>query len=171
MICPSCGCTNLPGTENCSNCQHDLTRYDQPYPRDRVERSLMEDPVRILPSRAPLTVSPDAPLHEAIHRMLEDNIGAVLVVDASGRVIGILSERDLLRKVAGIHESYADLPVSRFMTGRPETVAPGDPLNFALHKMDAGGYRHLPVVEDGRPVGVLSVRDMIRHITRLCREG
>ncbi len=103
--------------------------------------------------------------------MLDGNVGAVLVVDTAGRLIGILSERDLLQKVAGIFESYADLPVSRFMTPRPETVAPTDPLNFALHKMDAGGYRHLPVVDDGRPTSVVSVRDMIRHITRLCREG
>ena len=171
MICPSCGTMNLPGQEACSNCGHDLTRYDQPFPRDRVERSLMEDTVSLLPVHRPTTVAPDTPLCEAIGRMLEDNIGAVLVVDAAGRLIGILSERDLLHKVAGVHEAYSDLPVSRFMTARPECVAPTDPLNFALHKMDAGGYRHVPVVENGRPVSVVSVRDMIRHITRLCRES
>jgi CBS domain-containing protein len=171
MICPSCGCTNLPGTEMCSNCQQDLTRYDQPYARDRVERSLMHETVDVLPPHPPTTVFPDTPLCEAIRRMLDDNIGAVLVVDVAGRLIGILSERDLLQKVAGVHESYAELPVSRFMTVRPETVTPTDPLNVALHRMDAGGYRHVPVVVDGRPVSVVSVRDMIRHITRLCREG
>jgi CBS domain-containing protein len=171
MICPSCSSTNLPGQEMCGNCQHDLTRYDQPYPRDRVERSLMEDTVGVLPNHRPATVLPDTSIRAAIGRMLDDNIGAVLVVDAAGRLVGILSERDLLRKVAGIHECYDDLPVSRFMTARPESVTPTDPLNFALHKMDAGGYRHIPVVEDGRPVSVVSVRDMMRHITRLCREG
>jgi len=61
--------------------------------------------------------------------------------------------------------------VSRFMTARPETVAPTDTLNYALQKMDAGGYRHVPVVENGRPISVVSVRDMIAHITRLCRDG
>src|SRR5947209_13221164 len=171
MICPSCGATNLPGQEMCSNCQHDLTRYDQPYPRDRVERSLMEDTVSVLPPHPPTTVSPDTPLRDAIGRMLQENTGAVLVVDTAGRLVGILSERDLLRKVAGVHEPYAELPVSQFMTARPECVAPTDLLNFALHKMDAGGYRHVPVAENGKPVSVVSVRDMIRHITRLCREG
>lgn len=171
MICPSCGATNLPGQEMCGNCQHDLTRYDQPYPRDRVERSLMEDTVGVLPAHRPATVLPDTPLRDAICRMLDDNIGAVLVVETSGRLVGILSERDLLHKVAGVHAPYADLPVSRFMTARPECVAPTDPLNFALHRMDAGGYRHVPVVENGKPISVVSVRDMIRHITRLCREG
>ncbi len=57
------------------------------------------------------------------------------------------------------------------MTARPETVAPTDTLNFALQMMDAGGYRHVPVVDNGRPISVVSVRDMIQHITRLCKEG
>ncbi len=171
MICPSCGCKNLPGKETCDNCQHDLTAWDRPYASNRVERSLMEDPVSVLPAHPPAMVLPETPLRDAIARMLEGNVGAVLVVDAEGRLTGILSERDLLKKVAGVHEPYADLPVSRFMTARPEAVAPTDPLNYALHKMDAGGYRHVPVVEDGRPVSVVSVRDMIEHITRLCREG
>jgi CBS domain-containing protein len=171
MICPSCGWTNLPGQEMCGNCQHDLTRYDQPYPRDRVERSLMQDPVNVLPLHAPVAVPLDTPLCTAINRMLDENVGAVLVVDSTGRLAGILSERDLLEKVAGVHSPYAELPVGRFMTARPESVAPTDTLNFALHKMDAGGYRHVPVVDAGRPVSVVSVRDMIRHITRLCKEG
>jgi CBS domain-containing protein len=171
MNCPSCGCTNLPGAETCSNCQQDLTKWDLPHPRDRVERSLMEEHVRVLPVHPPETVLPETPLSVAIARMLESNIGAVLVVDAAGQLLGILSERDLLKKVAGIHEGYAELPVSRFMTARPETVAPTDTLNFALQKMDAGGYRHVPVVDNGRPISVVSVRDMIQHITRLCKEG
>jgi CBS domain-containing protein len=52
------------------------------------------------------------------------------------------------------------------MTRDPETVTPADTLAFALGKMDAGGYRHLPVVAGGRPVGVVSVRDVLRHVTR-----
>ncbi len=56
------------------------------------------------------------------------------------------------------------------MTSNPETVGPTDSLAFALHKMDCGGYRHLPVVKDGQPLGVISVRDMLRHITGLCRK-
>jgi CBS domain-containing protein len=171
MNCPSCGCTNLPGQETCSNCQQDLTKWDLPHPRDRVERSLMEELVGVLPIHPPATIAADTPLSAAIARMLDDNVGAVLVVDAAGVLLGIFSERDLLKKVAGIHEAYTALPVSRFMTARPETVAPTDTLNFALQKMDAGGYRHVPVVEHGRPISVISVRDMIRHITRLCKEG
>jgi CBS domain-containing protein len=49
-------------------------------------------------------------------------------------------------------------------------VSPHHTLAFALHKMDCGGYRHVPVLENGHPVAMISVRDMLRHITRLCRE-
>jgi CBS domain-containing protein len=76
-----------------------------------------------------------------------------------------------LTKVAGIHESYADLPVLQFMTPNPETVTAKDSLAFALHKMDGGGYRHMPVLSDGLPAGVISVRDMVRHITKLSKDG
>jgi CBS domain-containing protein len=94
-----------------------------------------------------------------------------LVVDTAGKLLGIFSERDLLTKVAGIHQSFADLPVQQFMTANPETVTAKDTLAFALHKMDVGGYRHMPVVSEDQPAGVISVRDMVRHITQLCREG
>jgi CBS domain-containing protein len=99
------------------------------------------------------------------------DIGALLVVNETGQLLGIFSERDLLTKVAGMHETYADLPVGDFMTAKPETVTESDTLDFALHKMDGGGYRHLPVLTDGQPSGVISVRDMLRHITRMCKDS
>jgi CBS domain-containing protein len=170
MICPACSHDNFPGQEYCSNCLHDLTQLDRPTSRDRVERSLMDDPVSVLQPRKAVTLSPDATVDEAIRIMLERDIGAVLIVAADGRLVGIFSERDLLTRVAGQVPDYADRPVSEFMTSAPETVRPTDTLAFALHKMDSGGYRHLPVLKDGQPLGMLSVRDMLRHITRLCKE-
>ena len=110
-------------------------------------------------------------MRQAIATMLERNVGALLVVDDSGKLIGIFSERDLLKKVAGIHVLYADMPVRSFMSCKPVTLAGTDTLAFALHKMDGGGYRHVPVIDQGKPVGVVSVRDMLRHITRLCKDG
>jgi CBS domain-containing protein len=170
MICPTCGWDNLPGSEECQNCQQDLTPLDRPVAQNRVERSLMEDPVSTLRPKPPVTVLPSATVGEAIRIMLDLDLGAVLVVDEAGTLRGIFSERDLLKKVAGIHIDYAGLPVARLMTPNPETITAGDSLAFALHKMDIGGYRHLPVLTDGKPSGVISVRDMLRHITRLCKE-
>jgi CBS domain-containing protein len=170
MICPTCGWDNLPGNEECSNCLQDLTPLDRPVAQNRVERSLMEDRVGALRPKPPVTVAPATTLQEAIRVMLAHNLGTVLVVDGSGKLAGILSERDLLKKVAPLPDPYAELRVEDFMTSDPETVTPEDTLAFALHKMDIGGYRHLPVLSDGKPSGVISVRDMLRHITRLCKE-
>jgi len=79
------------------------------------------------------------------------------------------SERDLLCKVAMEVGPSDGRPVGDFMTPCPETVVADDTLAFALHKMDSGGYRHLPVLDDDeRVVGVISVRDMLTHLTRLC---
>jgi signal-transduction protein with cAMP-binding, CBS, and nucleotidyltransferase domain len=171
MICPTCSYDNLPGSETCVNCLHDLTQLDRPTAQDRVERSLMDDPVSVLRPHPALTLLPEATVGQAMQLMLTCNIGAVPVVDRAGRLLGIFSERDLLTKVAGAERACADEPVSGFMTPDPETVRETDTLAFALHKMDGGGYRHLPVVREGQVVGMISVRDMLRHITRLCQGG
>ena len=170
MICPTCSHDNLPGSAQCENCQHDLTQWDRPTARDRVEKSLMTDSVAALEPHEPVTLPATATVGEAIRTMLARDIGAVLIVDDRGRLAGIFSERDLLTKVAGSAD-YADSPVSGFMTPRPESVRETDSLAFVLHKLDSGGYRHLPVVKNGLPVGMISVRDVLRHITRLCRRG
>jgi CBS domain-containing protein len=171
MICPTCGWENLPGNEECVHCQQDLSPLDRPMAQDRVERSLMEDPVEVLRPKAPITVLPTTSVQAAMQTMLARDIGALLVVDPSGRLLGIFSERDLLKKVAGREESYENLTVGEFMTPDPETVTCRDTLAFALHKMDCGGYRHLPILNEDQPCGVLSVRDMLHHITRLCKES
>jgi CBS domain-containing protein len=169
MICPNCGHDNLPGSEECNRCQQDLTQLDLPVAQNRVERSLMEDPIRALNPRQPVTIGAAATIREAIQLMLGKDLGALLVVGADGKLLGILSERDLLTKVAGL-PNYDQLPVRQFMTPDPEAVTADDTLAFAVHKMDVGGYRHVPVVADGRPTGVISSRDLLRHIVRLCKE-
>lgn len=170
MICPSCNASNLPGSEVCRHCLHDLTQLDKPVAHDRVEKSLMEDPVRVLNPRKAVTLPPTATVAQAIQTMLACDIGAVLVVTPEGQLAGIFSERDLLTKVTNGNCSAASLPIAHFMTPHPETVRESDSLAFVLHKMDVGGYRHLPVLQEGgKPLGMISVRDMLRHITRLCK--
>jgi CBS domain-containing protein len=169
MICPCCNENNLPGSDLCCNCMQDLSQLDRPVAHDRVERSLMDDPVSLIQRVPPVTVTPDTSVAEALQRMLACNIGALLVVDSAGQLLGIFSERDLLTKVAGTGEDGARCCVREYMTRRPETIRETDSLAFALHKMDCGGYRHLPVLRDGQLVGVISVRDLLRHITRICK--
>jgi CBS domain-containing protein len=170
MICPRCGRDNVPGDEQCAGCQLDLAPLDQPAPQDRVQFDLMERVVRDLKPPAAVTVSHKAPLSQAVTAMVNGNVGTVLVVDDGGRLAGIFSERDLLRRVPDADARAGKRLVNEFMTPDPETVAPDDSLALALHKMDVGGYRHLPVVAEGAPVAMISVRDMVRHIAKLCRE-
>ena len=171
MYCPACGHDkNPPGADECANCRLPLTHLDAPAPNGPVEASLMSDPVSVLDPRPPLTVHADATLGDAVRLMTAGRTGAVLVTGPAGELIGILTERDFLTKVAG-QPGFEALPVSRFMTPDPETVAPTDVLAYALGKMDAGGYRHLPVVSAGKPVGVISVRDVLRHLTAVCPDG
>ncbi|MBM3979506.1 MAG: CBS domain-containing protein [Planctomycetes bacterium] len=171
MYCPACGHDkNPPGTDQCANCGLALTHLDAPVANGPVEASLTSEAVSVLDPRPPITVPVDATLGDAMRAMTAERTGAVLVTGAGGELVGILTERDFLTKVAG-EPGFAGLPVSRFMTPDPETVAPTDALAFALGKMDAGGYRHLPVVAAGKPVGVISVRDVLRHITAVCPDG
>ena len=105
-----------------------------------------------------LSVEASVSIMEVAQRMVERNVGAVLVLD-DGRLAGILSERDVLRAVArGLSDSTR---VADCMTARPETIAPDDTTDHAAVLMLHGGFRHLPVVEADDVVGVISIRDLV----------
>jgi CBS domain-containing protein len=106
-----------------------------------------------------LTVEPDARLAEAARRMAQRGVGAVLVLEGE-RLAGILTERDLLKAVAGGFTE--DARVSEWMTRQPETVEPDETTDQAASLMIHGGFRHLPVVDGGRAIGILSIRDLMR---------
>ena len=170
MICPNCGFDNLPGSEECAECLQDLTHLDRPAPHDRIERSLMEDPVSELLPAIPVSIEESTTIRQAMQVMIDNNLGALLVTDEEGNLRGIFSERDVLLRIVGIEHNYDDMLVSAFMTPNPETVTMDDKLAFALHKMDGGDYRHLPVLEDDRPAGMISVRDFLRYVSKQCRD-
>ena len=101
MKCPGCGYENLAGADACENCGTSLTQEDVPQAGTEVERSLMEDPIASLKPVTPLTVERHVSLGDAIQMMRNHGIGCVLVTGDGGRLAGILTERDLLQKVAG----------------------------------------------------------------------
>ena len=85
------------------------------------------------------------------------------------RLAAVSTAALIMAKAAAPNRDYSTTPVREFMTPNPECVQATDTLAIALHKMDVGEYRHLPVLDEGKPVGMMSVRDMLRHITRLCK--
>ena len=111
-------------------------------------------------AREIVAVAPEDTLGEAAERMAEQGVGSSVVLDA-GRLIGILTERDLLRAVAGrVHTSEAR--VREWMTEDPVTAAASTSADEAVRTMLDNGFRHLPVVEGGRTVGVVSLRELMR---------
>jgi CBS domain-containing protein len=98
-------------------------------------------------------------LRDAATRMAERSVGAAVVVDGE-RLVGILTERDVLRAVAADRDAGAT--VDDCMTKHPEVVEPSDTTDHAAVLMIHGGFRHLPVVEGGRVVGIVSIRDLMR---------
>jgi len=112
-------------------------------------------------SRDLLSVEPGLPLAEVAKRMVAKDVGAVLVTEGK-RLVGILTERDVLRAVAhGIDESAT---VADWMTRDPETLEPDESTQQAAVLMIHGGFRHLPVTENGEVVGMLSIRDLMRIV-------
>src|SRR3954451_4307662 len=108
-----------------------------------------------------LTVDPHLSLHDAAARMSERGVGAALVI-SNDHVAGILTERDVLRAVAtgGVDGTH----VAAWMTRDPETVDASESTGQAAAVMIHGGFRHLPVVEADRPVGIVSIRDLMRVV-------
>jgi CBS domain-containing protein len=105
-----------------------------------------------------LTVAPEDTLGEAAQKMVDRGVGSAVVSDY-GRLIGILTERDVLRAVADrVHSSEAR--VRDWMTANPVTASAGMSASDAARTMLDNGFRHLPVVEDDRAVGIVSIRDV-----------
>jgi CBS domain-containing protein len=110
-------------------------------------------------SRSLLTVGPDDGLRDAAKRMDERGVGAVLVLE-DDRLVGILTERDLMKAVARGFGQGAK--VAEWMTRHPETIESTDETGHAAALMIHGGFRHLPVVEQGSVAGIISIRDLMR---------
>jgi CBS domain-containing protein len=105
-----------------------------------------------------LAVAPEDTLGEAAQKMVERDVGSAVVLDF-GRLIGILTERDLLRATAGrTHSSEAR--VREWMTADPVTATEDTSVEEAARTMLDAGFRHLPVIADGRAVGIVSIRDV-----------
>ena len=108
-------------------------------------------------------VAPEAPVVEAIRLMADKSIGAVLVLRGE-TLAGILSERDYARKVVLQGRSSADTPASAIMTAQVVTVGPDTPVTACMQLMTERRIRHLPVVEGGQVVGVISIGDLVKAV-------
>ena len=115
---------------------------------------------KVIAGRQVVTASQEMTVTEAAQVMSKAKIGAILVVE-KGALVGIFTERDALTRVLAKGLDPTVTSLAQVMTAKPMTVSPALPLGHALHMMYDGGFRHVPVVDKGRPIGVVSERDAL----------
>jgi CBS domain-containing protein len=109
------------------------------------------------------TTDPTATLESGIRILAERGIGALVVLGADHQVIGILSERDIVRALAERGAAALTEPLARVMTRKISTCTQSESVNSIMEQMTAGKFRHVPVVEQERLVGIVSIGDVVRH--------
>jgi len=114
----------------------------------------------IIEDQEVVTAAADTTVLSAARLMKQHKTGAVMVVEG-GRLVGIFTERDALYRVVAEGRDAAHTQLSEIMTRSPQTLHPDKSFAEALHIMHIGGFRHVPVVEDGRPIGVVTARDAL----------
>lgn len=165
IICAMCNAENIEGADSCESCGQPFSTSHLLKPASEVERRLLQDRVGVLTPRTPIVVTPDTKVQAVLDLLIEKRIGCVLIVDA-GKLVGIFSERDALMRINTAVDQYADRPISDVMTKRPKQLPADVKVAFAVHSMDLGGVRHLPVIgQDGKPEGIISVRDILQYLT------
>jgi len=108
------------------------------------------------------TIAPTTPLSEAAKILAEKRFGSLLVIEGEAEIAGILSERDIVRGLGTEGRSVLDRPVSALMTTAVESCRPADSAHSVMERMTAGRFRHMPVVDGGRIVGLLSIGDVVK---------
>lgn len=169
MICPDCNTENIAGADVCEGCGHDLQSLDLPSAENVFTEHLLHDQLGDLAAEEPLSVSPGDPVALAVHAMQERETESVLVIE-DGQLVGILTERDVLLKAAGIKVDLNAIAVQTIMTPDPVILRDDDTLAVALHKMSIGGFRHIPLVMEGHPIRVVSIQDLFQHISTFIHE-
>jgi CBS domain-containing protein len=165
LICPFCDQEVIEGADSCDACGQPLSESHLPVPATHVERALLTDRVKLFQGRQPLIVAPKTTVRECL-RLLVDNRVGCLLIEENGKTVGIFTERDALLKLGEKAAELGGRPISEYMTGKVESLPPTAKIAFAVHRMDHGGYRHVPVVNDkGQTVGIFSVRDILKYLT------
>jgi CBS domain-containing protein len=110
-----------------------------------------------------VTIDPNASLAAAVELLAEKRIGAVVIVGADRRIVGILSERDIVRALAEQGRKALDEPVSAAMTRKVSTCHERETISSIMERMTRGKFRHVPVVDQGRLAGIVSIGDVVKH--------
>jgi signal-transduction protein with cAMP-binding, CBS, and nucleotidyltransferase domain len=161
MLCPVCRYDNFEGDDSCSNCGADLSTSDTPQEAREYHDTILGDHLDALGIGSPKLVEPDMAVADAIRLMHQEGSDCLLVVD-DGCLVGIFTDRDAVAKA--LDKRLGLYKVRDFMTPDPVVLRHDDTLAVAIHKMAVGEFRHIPIVDDGRPIGVVAAADVFRHL-------
>jgi len=114
-------------------------------------------------SRDIATIEPTASLEAAITQLAQRRIGALVVLGPERRVVGILSERDIVRVLAEQGPSVLTAPIAQVMTRKVSTCSESDTVSGIMEQMTAGKFRHVPVIDHERLIGIISIGDVVKH--------
>jgi CBS domain-containing protein len=114
----------------------------------------------VLTTRKPLSAPPKTSVAEASRLMKKEHVGALMIVEG-GRLTGIFTERDAVFRVLAESRDPKSTTIGDVMTAKPQTITPDKVVGHALLLMYEGGFRHVPVVERGKPIGMISARDAL----------
>lgn len=144
-----------------------ISEFEDAYEdKERIRGAIFTTPMSQIMLRDPFVVDVAASVADAIKAMNDNHTGCVLV-ERDGKLAGVFTERDVLTKIAGQPERMT-AKVESQMTVNPETIESTEVIAFALNKMSVGGYRHIPIVDNGgKAVGIVSVRDLVNFLVEL----
>jgi CBS domain-containing protein len=109
-----------------------------------------------------VSLEPDKTLADAARLLEKNGIGTVVITAGDDIILGILSERDIVRAVARQGASALEAPISQYMTKAVKTCACGDTLRSIMERMTAGRFRHMPILDSGRCIGIISIGDVVK---------
>jgi len=165
--CPTCGMEVIPGSDFCENCGMDLQDLDlEPArPSSPLHASILYDRISKLEPPEPVTVTSNESIEAVVKKMNSRGHGAVCVVDSKGSLVGIFTERDAVKRVAAKEVNISTTPISEVMTRDPLAMQSHEKLGAILNKMSDAGFRHVPIMEGDRLVGITTVRGVLNYIT------
>ena len=137
----------------------DLTK-----PKKGFGALILSDTIEKLAPPEPLIVKPDSTIKEAVELMIKHGHGSVLVVD-SEELVGIFTERDLLKRVVRTRLDVNTNKISEVMTSEPQSLSGSDSIAYALNRMAVHSIRHIPIITDSKVSGFISVRGMLKYIS------
>ncbi len=161
MKCPSCGHENILGSDDCTNCGASLYGLDQ---LDTEAPDFIHDPLTTITVRPAVKLGADDPVSLAIREMKRADTNAILVVD-NGKLSGIITGWDIVQRVASPSHDHSAVTCGEIMTPNPLVLHREDSVAMALNLMAARGIRHVPIVSDDGPEGVIIAADLFRHIS------